>query len=127
MKDKIIKALFQDEMTISNRWLKMRLKINVNIRTAISITGKEYKAIDLNVVVLDMRRGRTNGLYFQYNVIDHHKRIKKEDVNEVKCLINDYLNGHIAPQLNTQFHSNGYTRLSNGNQLGINKITYKRK
>ena len=125
IKDKIFKALFEDVVTISDRYLKLTLKFNVNIKMCKSFWGDEYRSIDLNVVVLQMRRV-SNDWVSTYDIKDLG-RVSKTDAMDARCLIETYLNNSIAPLLNTSFHRKYYTRLSCGSQIGINKITYKRK
>lgn len=125
IKDKVFKALFEDVVTIGDRYLKLTLKFNVNIKMVKNFFGKDYRSVDLNIVVLQMRRVSDNWVS-TYDIMDLG-RITKRDGIDVRCLITDYLNNSMAPHINTYFYRNSYTRLSCGSQIGINKITYKRK
>lgn len=124
IKDKVFKAMFDEVITISNRWLEITIKINPNIKMAKNWLGTDYRSIDLNVVVLNMRRVSCNWTS-TYNIMDLG-RISRTDAIDVRVLLEEYLNSSIAPHLNTTFHRKYSTRLRCGTNIGINRITYKR-
>lgn len=124
IKDNVFKAMFDEVITISNRWLEITIKINPNIKMAKNWLGTDYRSIDLNVVVLNMRRVSCNWTS-TYNIMDLG-RISRTDAIDVRVLLEEYLNSSIAPHLNTTFHRKYSTRLRCGTNIGINRITYKR-
>ena len=124
IKDKVFKAMFDEVITIRNRWLEITIKINPNIKMAKNWLGTDYRSIDLNVVVLNMRRVSCNWTS-TYNIMDLG-RISRTDAIDVRVLLEEYLNSSIAPHLNTTFHRKYSTRLRCGTNIGINRITYKR-
>jgi hypothetical protein len=124
IKDKVFKAMFDEVITISNRWLEITIKINPNIKMAKNWLGTDYRSIDLNVVVLNMRRVSCNWTS-TYNIMDLG-RISRTDAIDVRVLLEEYLNSSIGPHLNTTFHRKYSTRLRCGTNIGINRITYKR-
>lgn len=124
IKDKVFKAMFDEVITIRNRWLEITIKINPNIKMVKNWLGTDYRSIDLNVVVLNMRRVSCNWTS-TYNIMDLG-RISRTDAIDVRVLLEEYLNSSIGPHLNTTFHRKYSTRLRCGTNIGINRITYKR-
>lgn len=121
MKDKVIKSLFGDEITISDRYLQATLKINVNVKKYMTISGVERKMYELNVYLKDIRRKYYNNPC-DYNLLKTYSRISKGDLIDIKSLIYEYLNGHIAPLINTTFYRNCPTRFRDGSEITINRI-----
>jgi hypothetical protein len=120
MKDKVIKSLFGEEVTINDRYLQATLKINVNVKKYMTICGVERKVYELNVNIKSIRRMCYGNPSF--NLLTMYSRITKGDLIDIKSLIYEYLNGHIAPLINTTFYRNCPTRFRDGSEITINRI-----
>jgi hypothetical protein len=127
MKTKYIKPFFDEPLVISDKWMQLTIKVNVNTRVVRTVYGTDINYIDLNVKVLDMRRIYSFHSVVGLNVLGLYKRMLKRDTKDVMYCIANFLNNYVAPHLNTCFLINNYTRLSDGTNIGINRITYKKK
>jgi hypothetical protein len=127
MNVRIIKSFFDEPLVIRSLYLTLTIKVNVNCRLVETVGGSKVNHIDLNVVVLDMRRVYGDQSVGGLNVLGLYKRILKRDGEDVKYCVLNFLNSYVAPHLNTCFYIKNHTRLFDGTNIGINKITYKRK
>ena len=122
MKDRVIKSLFGEDITINDRYLQATLKINVNVKKYMTISGVERKVYELNVNIKSIRRMCYGNPSDRFNLLTMYSRISKGDMLDIKSLINTYLNEHIGPLINTYFYRNCPTRFRDGSEITINRI-----